>query len=111
MPIAALSTRAIVYVWTQVIVSRAMSVVIAISEKRISATRANTTAGLANRVARMPPSKAIPVSSTPSVAKVAPGAWRSVRVSPRKITDSTTVRPPNAATIPLTTAIGPTGAP
>ena len=84
-----------------------MSVVIAMSEKRMSATRANTTPGLANRVARMPPSKAIPVSRTPTVAMVAPAAWRRVSVSPRKTTDSTTVRPPNAATIPLTTAIGP----
>ena len=33
--------------------------VIAISEKRMSATRANTTPGLAKRVARRPPSKAI----------------------------------------------------
>ena len=41
------------------------------------------------------------------MAIVAPAAWRRVSVSPRKTTDSTTVNPPNAATIPLTTAIGP----
>ena len=55
-------------------VSRATSVVIAISEKRTSATTAKMTPGPANRVARRPPSKASAVSRTPTVAIAAPTA-------------------------------------
>ena len=84
-----------------------MSLVIVIVAKRIRATTAKATPGLAKRVFRQPCSKAIPVSTTPSVATAAPTAWRGVSVSPRMTTASTTVRPPYAATIPLTTAIGP----
>ena len=66
-----------------------------------------TTPGPAKRVARQPPSNAMPVRTTPMVAIVAPAAWRVVRLSPRKTTDRTTVSPPKAATTPLTTEIGP----
>ena len=41
------------------------------------------------------------------VATVAPAACSAVSVSPRNTTARTTVRPPYAATMPLTTAIGP----
>ena len=41
------------------------------------------------------------------MAIAAPTAWSGVSVSPRRTTDRTTVSPPNAATMPLTTAIGP----
>ena len=77
------------------------------SEKSTSATRAKTTPGPANRVARSPPSKASAVSSTPTVAIAAPNAWSGLNDSPRMTTDRTTVSPPNAETMPLTTAIGP----
>ena len=66
---------------------------IVMSEKRTSATMEKMTPGPANRVDRQPPSKANPVSTTPTVAMVAPTAWRAVRVSPRKMTDRTTVEP------------------
>ncbi len=105
--IAALTPRASEYTWSHSIVSSAMSVTIVISAKRTSATIAKITPGPANRVARQPPSKAMPVRTTPTVAIVAPAAWSVVRLSPRKTTDSTTVRPPKAATTPLTTEIGP----
>ena len=49
-----------------------MSVTIVISENRTSATIAKTTPGPANRVARQPPSNAMPVRTTPTVAIVAP---------------------------------------
>ena len=84
---------------------------IAISANRTSATIEKMTPGPANRVLRQWPSKAIPVRTTPAVATVAPSAWSVVRVSPRRTTDSTTVKPPYAATTPLTTAIGPTRKP
>ena len=88
-----------------------MSVTIVINEKRTSAMIEKTTPGPANRVARQPPSNAMPVRMTPMVAIVAPAAWSVVRLSPRKTTDSTTVRPPKAATTPLTTEIGPNWSP
>ena len=69
------------------------------------------TPGPANRVARRPPSKATPVRITPIVAIAAPVAWVSVSDSPRTTTARTTVRPPYAATIPLTTEIGPIRSP
>ena len=45
--------------------------------------------------------------TTPSVATAAPKACNGVSDSPRMTTASTTVSPPYAATMPLTTAIGP----
>ena len=81
------------------------------SEKSTRATSAKTTPGPANRVARSPPSKANAVSSTPIVATAAPSACSGFSDSPRRTTDRTTVRPPNAATMPLTTAIGPNWSP
>ncbi len=44
---------------------------------------------------------------TPAVATVAPTAWSGASASPRKITASTTVRPPYAATTGVTTDTGP----
>ncbi len=88
-----------------------MSVTIVINAKRTSATIEKTTPGPANRVARQPPSNATPVRTTPIVAIVAPSAWSGGQVSPRKTTDRTTVRPPYAATTPLTTEIGPIRSP
>ena len=45
------------------------------------------------------------------VATVAPSACSTVIDSPRMTTASTTVSPPYAATIPLTTEIGPSPRP
>ena len=52
-----------------------MSVPIDIAANRTRATTAKITPGLANRVARQPPSNAIPVRMTPIVATAAPTAW------------------------------------
>ena len=71
-----------------------MSPTIVINENSTSATTAKITPGLANRVARRPPSNATPVSTTPTVATVAPRAWSVVKDSPRMITARTTVSPP-----------------
>ena len=87
--------------------SMTMSVPIDIVANRTRATIAKMTPGLANRVPRQPPSNATPVRMTPIVAIAAPTAWTGVSDSPRMMTARTTVRPPYAATIPLTTAIGP----
>ena len=92
---------------TQPVRSRTMSLPIVMSANRISAAIAKTTPGPANRIPRSPPSNAMPVSITPTVAIVAPSAWSGVSDSPRSSTASTTVRPPYAATTPLTTEIGP----
>ena len=88
-----------------------MSLPIVMTANSTSATIANTTPGPANRIPRSPPPKATPVRITPTVATVAPSAWRGVSDSPRNSTASTTVSPPYAATIPLTTEIGPIRSP
>ena len=83
------------------------SLMIVIVANSTKATTAKATPGLAKRVFRQPWSKARPVITTPTVATTAPIACTDVKVSPRKSTARTTVRPPYAATTPLTTAIGP----
>ena len=93
---------------SQSMVSRAMSVTIDIAANITRARTAKATPGPANLVPRSPPSNATPVMITPTVATAAPNAWTVVSVSPRITTERTTVRPPYAATTPLTTEIGPT---
>ncbi len=88
-----------------------MSVPMVMTANSTSATSANATPGPANFMPRRPPSNATPVRITPIVAIAAPAAWRGVSVSPRTMTARTTVRPPYAATIPLTTEIGPMRSP
>ena len=48
-----------------------------------------------------------PGQHDPDGRDIAPTAWSGVNDSPRKRTERTTVNPPNAATMPLTTEIGP----
>ena len=108
---AVFTIRATSRTWSQPANSSAMSVAMAIAENSTSAMTAKTTPGPASRVARQPPSNDTPVRITPIVAMAAPTAWVAVRDSPRIVTASTTVRPPYAATIPLTTVIGPTLSP
>ena len=103
----AFTMRATSRIWSQPADSSAMSVTMVIVANRTRATTAKMTPGLAERVARRPPSNATPVRITPTVATVAPRAWTAVSDSPRMTTASTTDSPPYAATIPLTTEIGP----
>ena len=96
---------------TQPVRSSTMSLPIVMTAKRTSATIAKTTPGPARWMPRRPPPKATPVRITPTVAVVAPSAWSGVSDSPRNSTASTTVSPPYAATMPLTTEIGPMRSP
>ena len=76
--------------------------------KQTIATRANATPAADDpRAAPAAVRRPGRSGSRPTVASAAPTAWSGARVSPRKITASTTVSPPYAATTGVTTDTGP----
>ena len=84
-----------------------MSLPIVIVANSTRATTAKATPGLAKRVFRQPLIEGDPGQDDADRRDGRAGRLDGVSVSPRMSTASTTVRPPYAATIPLTTAIGP----